>query len=293
MSITGKSKSFNLPQSSFAKPATFKISKVYCGSTKNLNLIRKSLDKVRVTKRFSTVFKGYDKELEKKPELGPELKENFLEAFKISEYNSEKVLKEFREKLLNEKSPEGKFFVFSQFCGKIAKFSKLFQEVFSIFSEDFDGINQGLSLVVKLKNTENQIKYLQEKCENLEKDLKKSTEAGQQFSRELEKIVDEDIVLRATCRKQSSVLNSLKKSGFPVEEYFNGLKSQKKAKSLTHSYQENNPKSSTKLNSPLPQLIFPNTSAFKSYQEEFMSKFSEFSESWREEMQKAHPYLKT
>ncbi|CAG9314425.1 unnamed protein product [Blepharisma stoltei] len=211
-----------------------------------------------------------------------------------------------------------------KFDQELKKFEKMTDNDFKLeqkflfakntFSKILENDNEFTSILIKIKGVyDAYIEHLLLKCENkLKKSIDlhlESKNLSNHIEKSREKIIEDykklktelnaankkinDSVVRE--KKYIKLLSSLEKQGYPIQEIYNNLKMEpKKNRSSLASIDEDSSTttdysevSSLKRDSnvPIPKLSLPEHLS-DGYHQEFMSKFSEFSESWRIQIEK-------
>lgn len=159
---------------------------------------------------------------------------------------------------------------------------------FLIFSDDKNSL---------IKDLETKIQELTDSNHNLEAQVQKLLTESKSMHESMAKLKEEEKHLKSTTKKQAILLNKLKDAGYPVEKYYETVSiSTTKSKSMNKlpiKFMNDNlrPKSISHAGTPaVPKLKFPHLDGNEGYQEEFMAKFNEFSESWRKQIVKDHTY---
>ncbi|OMJ88703.1 hypothetical protein SteCoe_9327 [Stentor coeruleus] len=203
------------------------------------------------------------------------------------------------EKLKKEKDFSRKFEILLSTTEKLSSFDRNFFIFYKVASEFFLEFREKVLLkdenLLKIDELEKANKELRI---NLERSLQEVCKLNKQidyFKVGIEKIKEENSTLRFRVKKQSLLLTKLQKEGYPLEEMYESMNIEnKKSKSMNKvavKNQEEIQRPNSIPNKPainIPKLHFQENEGKECYQEEFMAKFNEFSESWREEIIKNH-----
>jgi hypothetical protein len=233
---------------------------------------------------LSKLIKISEKKIETKPNLIAfhlrETGKNNL--FMTSEVKNTGIEEVIKKKLRKEEKLTKKIEVFRKFCDKLAVSSKSFKACSGVFNEIFDLVLKELKELNRLRKSQ---ANLNEICDNIQNEIDLVKDENERLAFELEKIRGEDRALKNTCKKQSVLLNQMKCAGLPVEEFYQKIRNaDSKAKTLSRV----NIRVREDERVDIPKLILKENKESEGYQEEFMSKFKEFSESWRDQIIKNH-----
>ena len=187
-----------------------------------------------------------------------------------------------RKKLAKEEKLAKKLEVLVKFCEKLAGSSKTFKVFAGVFDEIVVAIQQELKEFGKLRKKQEDISEL---CDHLQNEVDALKDENDRLMSELERYRVEKRSLNNTIKKQSLLLNQLSGAGLPVEEFYQKTRNSE-GKPKSHYKTQVPMKDEEKLN--IPKLNIRDNPENEGYQEEFMSKFKEFSESWREQIIKNH-----
>lgn len=233
---------------------------------------------------LTKLFKISAKKFQPKPSLlGFHLRESGKNNSVItSEAKASGFEEMIRKKLGKEEKLAKKLEVLVRFCEKLAGSSKTFKVFTGVFDEIVVAIQQELKELGKLRK--NQEKF-DELCENLQNEVDVLKDENERLISEVERYRNEKRSLNNTIKKQSLLLNQLKSAGLPVEEFYQKSRNIE-GRQKSHFKTQAPIKDEEKLS--IPKLIIRDNPENEGYQEEFMSKFKEFSESWREQIIKNH-----
>lgn len=203
------------------------------------------------------------------------------------------------EKLKKEKDFSRKFEILLSTSEKLSSFDRNFFIFYKVAGEFFLEFREKVLLkdenLLKIDELEKANKELRV---NLERSLHEVCKLNKQIDYlkvDMEKIKEENSTLRFRVKKQSLLLTKLQKEGYPLEEMYESMNNEsKKARNINKIAAKNHEEEQRPNSIPnkpamiIPKLHFQENEGKECYQEEFMAKFNEFSESWREEIIKNH-----
>lgn len=210
-----------------------------------------------------------------------------------------------KKKLRKEQSFFKKLDIVLATFEKLTHLSRNFSIFYSVISEFLVQVKDHLVLAAdedeKMKENEKRVKEGEDKMKEAlirsETELKAALEENRNLRENFEKLKNEERMLRATCKKQAGLLNKLQDAGYPVEKFYElSFKTGTKSKSMNkipavESDEIKRPNSIHGKGVPaIPKLKFSNNEGNEGYQDEFMAKFNEFSESWRKQIIKDHHF---
>lgn len=187
-----------------------------------------------------------------------------------------------RKKLVKEEKLAKKLQVLVTFCEKLAGSSNTFKVFAEVFNDIAVAIQKDLKELKKYKK--GQVK-LDELCDNLKNEVDELKNENKKLLIELDNNKSEKKALNSRIKKQSNLLNELKTAGLPVEEIYEKLKAVQVRPKFSYKTQVLMKNEEV---IKIPKLFIRDHGQDEGYHEEFMSKFKEFSESWREQIMKNH-----
>lgn len=259
------------------------ITKIGKFSTKNLNMNKSSYlsqSKDHFESRSYVDLEDYNVGIESvlKNKLAKE--QNFLKKLEIVTATFEKLAH------LNRN--------FSIFHSVISEFLRQVKDKLILVAEEEEKIKE---CEQRVQESEGKVKELSEKCEKIEEDLRKVFDENKELRGKLENLKGDEKVFRTKCKKQSILLTKLQGAGYPVEKFYElNFKPGSKSKSINNipkldSDEVKRPSSiPLKRDAVVPKLKFSQNEGSEGYQDEFMAKFNEFSESWRKQIMKDHHF---
>ncbi|CAG9321603.1 unnamed protein product [Blepharisma stoltei] len=232
-----------------------------------------SIKVIQKSKTISDFEHKFDQELQKIENIDMDLK--FDKYLSCAKRTFLKVLEndnEFTSVLIKIKDIYDGYI--EHLCKNQLKNEKILKKSFDL-AENQDSVN----LARLVKNQQND--KLAEQCKNLKSELNL-----------VNKKLHESIVRE---KKYIKLLSTLEKQGYPIQEIYNNLKKKpKEHKSPLISAGEDSASSTDysdvssmkrDITASVPKLSIPKPST-EGYHQEFMSKFNEFSESWRLQIEK-------
>ena len=284
-----------------------KIRQIYCSPDREDDRFETLGNGVKVAQSLNRFVKIFPKITTKKVCVSNSM--NFSNSHENSEIHSyvemesecKKIENVLKRKLKKENDMIKKLAIVLSTFEKLSKMSRNFyifhsvlhefwsqMRTFLIFSDDKNSL---------IKDLETKIHELTESNQNLESQVQKLSAESRSIHESLTKLKEEEKHLKSTTKKQAILLNKLKDAGYPVEKYYETVSiSTTKSKSMNKLpiklIKENlRPKSISYVGTQaVPKLKFSHLDGNEGYQEEFMAKFNEFSESWRKQIVKDHTY---
>lgn len=161
-------------------------------------------------------------------------------------------------------------------------FYKLLSDLFLEMKEDIRIKDMQISTLQSQEKASKDMKFMHEKL-LIELDLLKKENNCLKI--DFEKIKEENRSLKLKNKRYALLLTQLQKEGIPVEQIYDDLcvpsKPSHTSKALEGSDESEIPVHSKP---PVPKLCISTNDTSLQYQEEFMLKFNEFSESWRNQI---------
>jgi hypothetical protein len=297
-----KPKSFQLSGSPLVPKLkqTLKIRKISCSPLKDPEDSRIQLKISESQQKFSKIFpKIANKKVSSSLNFSVSQESN--DSHNLVDFESENLRIEqvLRKKLRKENDFVKKFEVVLNTFEKLSRLGRNFYIFHSVLKEFFNQFRNFLVFTedkeALVKELEGKVEEMSKKNEELEEEVRKCCGEVKGLKEELEKLRGENKSLKPMVKKQSLLLNKLKDEGYPLEKLYDSLpKSSTKSKSMNKislqlTDSEKRP-SSIPIKGQVPKLKFTHLEENEGYQEEFMAKFNEFSESWRKQIMKDHSF---
>ena len=225
-----------------------------------------------------------------------EVERSFGSAKKV---NIENIL---LERLKNEKNIEKKFDIVISTAEKLVNVDRNFSIFYKVvkrflieYKENLINKSDSLDKYEEIKENYTELKSSYDKLFEEFKGLRRENDI---LKAELEKIREENYSMKNKIKRNAAFLNKLKEKGIPVEKlykdiYGNGIKSKSLNKINLDDPDKKTENEEIAVLKPekkiknIPKLNIDATNN-EGYQDEFMSKFNEFSESWRKQIIKDH-----
>ena len=201
------------------------------------------------------------------------------------------------EKLKNETNYEKKFDIVVSTAEKLCDIDRNFYIFYKVIKQFFIEYKEYLikqnDRIFGFQDLEKSHKSLKNSYDKLAEQCSLIANENRSLQHEVEKLREDNGQMKNKIKRNGAFLKSLQLKGIPVEEMYKEQYGSQgsTAKSLNqkslHGVSSNEERPPSHQITVIPKLTFP-VNVSEGYQEEFMAKFKEFSESWRNQIINDH-----